>query len=94
MPPVVRLGDNCTGHGCHPPRANVQASGDVFVNGKGAHRVGDKWAAHTCSTNTHDSVMASGSGTVFVNGKAIARIGDDVACGSAAASGSGNVFAG
>jgi uncharacterized Zn-binding protein involved in type VI secretion len=38
--------------------------------------------------------MASGSGTVFVNGKALARVGDSVACGSAAAQGSSNVFAG
>jgi uncharacterized Zn-binding protein involved in type VI secretion len=31
---------------------------------------------------------------VFVNGKQLGRIGDPVACGSAIASGSGNVFAG
>ena len=92
----MRLGDNCTGHGCWPPRANSSASGDVFVNGKGAHRVGDAWLPHTCPSipETHGSSQASGSATVFVNGKALARIGDSIACGSSNATGSGDVYAG
>lgn len=94
MPAVVRLGDQCTGHGCFPPRVNDSASGNVFINGIGAHRVGDHWVTHCCGIPCHDSAMASGSGTVFVNGKALARVGDSVACGSAAAQGSSNVFAG
>lgn len=93
MSAVVRLGDLCTGHGCFPSRPNVAASGDVFVNGRGAHRVGDAWAAHCCGV-CHASVLAAGSGTVFVNGLALARIGDPVACGSACLTGSGDVFAG
>jgi uncharacterized Zn-binding protein involved in type VI secretion len=94
--PIVRLGDTCTGHGCWPPRANVGASGNVFVNGIGAHRVGDPWAAHTCPSipQTHASVQASGSGTVRVNGAPVARTGDSIACGSSNATGSGNVRAG
>ena len=55
MPGVVRLGDICTGHGCFPPRSNVSASGNVIVNGLGAHRVGDNWASHCCVT-CHDSI--------------------------------------
>lgn len=94
MPSVTRLGDKCTGHGCFPPRANDEASGDVFVNGIGVHRVGDHWVTHCCGPSCHDSTAASGSGTVFANGKAVMRIGDSVACGSAVAQGSGNVFAG
>lgn len=93
MPAVVRLGDICTGHGCFPPRPNVQASGDVFVNGIGAHRRGDAWGVHCCGI-CHGSVLAVGSSTVFVNGQQLARIGDAVACGSAAAQGSPTVFAG
>lgn len=50
MPPVTRLADVCTGHGCFPSRANCQASGDVFVNGRGAHRVGDAYPSHCCFT--------------------------------------------
>lgn len=94
MPAVSRLGDSCTGHGCFPPRASTGGSGDVFVNGAAAHRQGDGWATHCCGSSCHSSTLAAGSGTVFVNGKALARIGDSVACGSAVAQGSDNVFAG
>lgn len=91
MPGLVRLNDICTGHGCFPPRANVGASGNVIVNGLGAHRVGDPWAVHCCVT-CHGSSQASGSGNVIVNGQSVARIGDSVACGSSNATGSGNVI--
>ncbi|MDR2451845.1 MAG: PAAR domain-containing protein [Candidatus Accumulibacter sp.] len=94
MPAVARWSDHCTGHACFPSRANDEASGDVFVNGRGAHRLGDHWPAHCCGPTCHDSALASGSSTVFTNGKSLGRIGDSVACGSAVASGSGNVFAG
>lgn len=96
MPAVSRLGDNCTGHGCWPPRPSTGASPNVFVNGLKVHRQGDAWAAHTCPTipETHASVLAAGSATVFANGKQLARIGDPVACGSSVAQGSANVFAG
>lgn len=96
MPAVTRLGDICTGHGCWPPRANIEGSPNVFVNGIPVHRQGDAWGAHTCPPipETHSSVLGSGSSTVFVNGKQLGRIGDPVACGSAVATGSSNVFAG
>ena len=96
MPAVSRLGDQCTGHGCWPPRPSTGASPNVFVNGIAVHRQGDAWAAHTCPSipETHASNLAAGSATVFANGKQLARIGDPVACGSAVAQGSGNVFAG
>ena len=96
MPAVTRKGDNCTGHGCWPPRPSTGASPDVFVNGIAVHCQGDAWAAHTCPTipETHASVLAAGSSTVFVNSKPIGRIGDPVACGSQVAAGSPNVFAG
>jgi len=94
MPGAVRLGDSCTGHGCWPPRGNVSASGDVFVNNRGSHRVGDGWAPHTCPPipETHGSSQASGSPNVFVNNRPHARIGDSVACGSSNATGSGDVI--
>ena len=96
MPAVTRLGDTCTGHGCWPPRPSTGASPNVFINGIAAHRQGDAWAAHTCPTipETHASVLAAGSASVFANGQQLARIGDPVACGSAVAQGSANVFAG
>lgn len=96
MPASVRLGDICSGHGCWPPRPNCGASGDVFVNGLGQHRVGDPWEPHTCPPipETHAGNAASGSATVFVNGRAACRIGDAVDCGSTMATGSPDVFIG
>ena len=95
MPAVSRKGDQCTGHGSHPPRASTSGSSNVFVNNISAHRQGDTWAVHCDSTpECHDSITASGSGSVYVNGQPLARIGDDVACGSAIAQGSETVFSG
>jgi uncharacterized Zn-binding protein involved in type VI secretion len=94
MAAATRLGDVCTGHGCYGPRVNDQASENVFINGIGAHRVGDHWVTHCCGPACHDSVMETGSSTVFINGLAAARIGDMVACGSASAQGSPSVFFG
>lgn len=96
MPAVTRLGDVCTGHGCWPARPSASASPDVYVNGIPAHREGDAWQAHTCPSipETHASVLASGSSSVYVNGRQLGRIGDPVACGSAVATGSPDVFAG
>ena len=99
MPPAARLADICTGHECWPPRANIEGSPNVFVNGRAWHRQGDGWAVHCCTHHDcphgcHGSALASGSSTVFVNGKEAGRIGDPVACGGTVATGSGNVFAG
>jgi uncharacterized Zn-binding protein involved in type VI secretion len=94
MPAVTRLGDQCSGHGCFPPRPNVQASNNVFVNGLGVHREDDGWASHCCGIPCHSSILEAGSSKVYVNGKQMCRIGDPVECGSIVAQGSGNVFAG
>jgi uncharacterized Zn-binding protein involved in type VI secretion len=94
LPPVGRLGDVCTGHGCFPSRGNVSASPNVFTNSIPTHRRSDAWASHCCGPACHGSVLASGSTSVFVNNLDCSRIGDPVACGSAVSSGSPNVFAG
>lgn len=96
MPGAARLNDSCTGHSCWPSRTNNQASDNVIINGRGVHRVGDSWNAHTCPSipETHASTQVSGSPTVFVNGKPLARIGDSVACGSSVATGSSDVIVG
>lgn len=95
MPPAARLNDICTGHADWPPRENIQASPNVFVNSRGWHRQGDSWATH-CNLipECHGGVLASGSKSVFVNKKRAGRIGDPVSCGSSVATGSPNVFAG
>ena len=94
MPGVSFEGAIGTGHGCFPPRPSTGGSPDVFVNGIPVLRETDPWATHCCGTSCHDSTQAAGSATVFANGLQLARIGDPVACGSAVAEGSDNVFAG
>lgn len=93
MPQSARLHDFDSGHGCHPPRPNASASGNVFVNSRGFHRITDSWESHCCST-CHGANTSSGSNSVFVNGLAAARIGDSVSCGSFIMTGSTNVFTG
>lgn len=95
MPKATRLGDNDTGHDSCPPTALVTASSDVFINGKGAGRVGDTYAPHSCVDHaSHTGSIASGSSSVYVNGKQAGRIGDSVSCGGSVAVGSNNVFIG
>jgi uncharacterized Zn-binding protein involved in type VI secretion len=94
MPAVHRLGDVGTGHGCFGGRPNVAGSPNVYANSIPVHRQGDGWASHCCGPPCHGGSLAAGSGTVNANGKQLGRIGDPVDCGSAAASGSPNVFSG
>ena len=91
MPGAVRFGDICSGHDGYPPRVNDQASTNVFINGLGAHRVGDSWEEH-CNGGCHIGYQETGSPNVFVNSKSLARIGDDITCGSTNVGGSTNVF--
>ena len=56
----------------------------------GVSRLGDVCTGHGCFPSRPST---GASPNVFVNGMEIARIGDPVACGSAVATGSGNVFA-
>lgn len=96
MPPVGRLGDICSGHGCWPSRPNVGSSPNTYVNSIPVHRLGDAWAVHCCPAipECHAAVLAAGSPTVYVNGLSLSRIGDPVSCGSVVAVGSPNTFAG
>lgn len=95
MPAVTRIGDNCTGHGCFPPRPSIAGSGNVFVNGIAVHRQGDGWNGHGCAVCLpHGGSLEVGSTEVFVNALGMGRVGDGISCGSTVAAGSGNVFAG
>jgi uncharacterized protein (TIGR02594 family) len=94
MPAATRLGDECTGHGCFPPRINDQGSENVFVNGIASHRSGDHWTTHCCGPACHDSIASESPSTVFINGKPAVRIGDGIECGSIVAQGSPSVFFG
>ncbi len=95
MPNATRLGDKDTGHDACPPTALVTASSNVFINGRGAGRLGDTYAAHGCDVHgSHQGAVSSGSSSVFINGKAAARVGDGVSCGGSVAEGSPNVIIG
>ena len=93
MPAATRLNDQSAGH-CFNPRGNNQASDDVIINGRGAHRQGDSWPSHSCGPASHSSITSGGSSTVFINGKPAARIGDALDCGDVIAEGSPDVFIG
>ena len=92
MPPFARLTDICTGHGCFPPRPNIQGSPNVFCNMLPAHRRTDAWSVHCCGIVCHASVLCTGSPNVFTNWLNQGRVTDMVCCGSAVATGSPNVF--
>lgn len=95
MPNATRLGDMDTGHDACAPTALISASSNVIINGKGAGRVGDSYAAHGCVVHpSHSGTIASGSTTVFINGKPAGRIGDSVSCGGSVAEGSSDVIVG
>ncbi len=64
----------------------VQGSPNVFVDGSGAVRVGDKEA--------NNAVLVQGSSTVFVNGIAVSRNGDLDNFSIGGNPGSSDVFAG
>lgn len=95
MPSVTRLNDLGAGHDNCGPRALATASDNVFINSRGAGRVGDSYVAHACEIHPpHVGIIAAGSATVFVNKKNLARIGDGISCGGAVIEGSPNVYAG
>ena len=100
MPSVARLGDKSSGHECcYSPTTLIQASSNVFVNGKGAARSGDKFAVHGgCDDHQPDQdyVKTRSYASVYVNGRAIARVGDGVGPStiSTITSGSPNVYSG
>lgn len=95
MRSATRLGDYCSGHGCYPPRPNIEGSPNVYVNNRASHRQTDGWADHVCGNERHVGAKTStGSSSVYVNGLQAARLGDPIDCGSACIQGSPNTFIG
>ena len=80
--------------GCWPSRENIQASGNVFANGRGVHRQSDQWDVHCCPAipECHSGVLASGSPNVITNNLQTGRCGDPVNCGSYVITCSGDVI--
>ena len=105
MPAAVRKGDAEQGTcdlglpDCPHSRTgtNSVVSGNVFINGLGAHRKGDTGPCNCPHGGTF--ATTGGSGTVFINGRAAVRVGDATTCqmcgkGGAHTTGSGNVSIG
>jgi len=92
--PVHRRTDNCTGHGCWPPRPPSSWSPDVFANNLNQIRLTDSYVVHCCGNGCHSGVVADGSETVFANNLEYARQSDPISCGSRCNEHSPDVFAG
>lgn len=105
MPGAVRLGDETTGicdlglPDCPHSRTGTVAvvSPNVYVNGRGLHRLTDTGPTNCPHGGTFESVQ--GSSTVFCNGLPVVRLGDTTVCQVCGQSGShstasGNVFVG
>jgi len=95
MPQAARLSDpgikHCSGY------VIATASTDVYINNRGAARVGDKSTSHLQPRRrciSHVSSIASGSPTVFVNNRALARRGDPLTSCTRVAQGSPDVISG
>lgn len=92
---ATRQGDCCTGHDDCPPVPLAESSVNVQVNGRGAGRLGDRYAAHGCVTHAaHQDHIEAGSSSVFINGKPAGRAGDPVSTGGTVRDGSGDVLIG
>lgn len=89
------LGLDCCPH--NRAGTNTEASENVFINGRGAHRKGDTGSCNCPHGGTF--VTVGGSASVLINGRAATRIGDGTACqacgqGGIHTTGSNNVFIG
>jgi len=87
MPGISRNGEDSAGG------VAIEGSSNVFINSKGAVRLGDKVASHGLPPHSPTPPMTSSSSTVKVNSIGIVRAGDTASCGHSI-SGSSNVNAG
>lgn len=79
---VVLLGDMATGHDGFDASPVIEASADVFMDGKAVARQGDAVAEHGKSgEEAHPRTISGGVGSVLVNGRPIAVTGSAVDCG-------------
>jgi uncharacterized Zn-binding protein involved in type VI secretion len=93
--PSHRVGDSSSGHDACAPVPLVSGSGNVFVEGQPAGRLGDIYASHSCEDHGgHNDYVETASATVFVNGIPKARRGDAVSMGSSAVGAAATVFTG
>lgn len=102
MPPVHRISDIDSGHGCPPPNGEgacpptrpANGSPNVFAGGSPVVRFSDIIVPHTCPKGGPHSGIFLGTRNVFANGMPIQAMGDMISCTSRAISGAGNVHVG
>jgi len=107
IPSLYTPQDMTSGHGPWPPVGYPPppkgASGDVFINGKSVHRVGDQTLPHfyiqllVPPPDIHVDNISTGSKSVYVNKQPMAIIGSQLTCqygpaGQVAAFGANSVF--
>ena len=86
-----------TGKKCAFPitTSTDECSGNVFINGIGAVRQGDKVHIHPAKgCGPDESTLSTYSSTVFINGKGAGRIGDQYTSDNFIISGSPTVYIG
>jgi len=94
MPPITRITDIGSEHGCYPPTQAIEGSSNVIACGKGVFRKGDSLEPHSCGDSTHNRHSEGSSSTVFVNSKGVVRVGDAVDCGGEMITGCSKVIVG
>lgn len=87
MPGISRKGLDVAGG------VAIEGSGNVFVNGAGVVRNGDKVAGHGLPPHSPPPSMIAVCNNLYVNGILVVNAGDVATCGHSI-SGSGNVFVG
>jgi len=87
MPGVARKGIDAAGG------VAIEGSDNVFVNGAGVVRNGDRVAGHGLPPHAPPPAMVAQCKNVYVNGILVVNQGDLAVCGDAIA-GSSNVFVG
>jgi uncharacterized Zn-binding protein involved in type VI secretion len=77
------------------PWTIASASSDVFINGRGAARIGDKTSLHLKPAGKkcvpHTASITQGAATVRINGKPAARVGSQLSGCTKVTGGSGDV---
>ena len=91
MPPVSRLTDIASGHGCFPDSDVIQGSPNAIYNNLPVFRVTDAVRIHCC-VSCHGRKGASGSPNTIFNNLSVMRLFDPIDCGGFMVTGSSDTI--